>query len=230
MNYVDFDEVLAEAISTIGAQGDDEIAKQFCRQWIYRGLQKLGSTDNTIEVCTVYAKNLLIKKPKNLKKLDEIALYDANDVFIPHVWSAGNTRIYPNTQQYSYIINEGTDEEVTYTLPVDLSENKTSYVLGTNGAMVSYALVRYYPYPIDVNGNPLVREDEVEALSFYCRYRWSMRKNENQSEIRENKIAWMEAADYCKAEKKSSDFSNETRKKIAATMNKMIPSFNRSKF
>lgn len=230
MQYVDFDEVVAEAILTIGASGDDEIAKNFARTFIWRALQKLGVTDNTIQVVQIYAKNLLIKKPSNMKKLEEIALFDANGCYIPHIFHSGNSRIYPNVESYSYTVNEGTDDEVTYTLPVDLSESDTSFVIGTNGTNVAYALVRYYPYPLDDRNRPMVREDEVEACSAFVRYMWSKRKNENQSEIRENRDEWLRLADYCRAEKKSSDFSNEVRKQIASTFNRMIPNFNRSRF
>jgi hypothetical protein len=228
--FVEFEEVVSESIATIGAAGNDEIAKQYCRQWLYRGLMQLGTTDDTIEVCKVDAKNLLIKKPKNLKKLLEIALYDANDCFLPHTYRSGNKRIYPETGGYTYTVNEGTDEEVTYTLPVDLSENRTSYVIGTNGTMVSYGMLRYYPYPLDQNGIPLIREDEVEALTLYCRLKWSMRRNENQSEIGQNRLAWQQAADICRAAKKSADMSNETRKAMASDFNRMLPNFNRSRF
>jgi hypothetical protein len=234
MQYVDFDEVVAEAILTIGASGDDEIAKNFARTFIWRALQKLSVTDNTIQVVQIYAKNLLIKKPSNMKKLEEIALFDANGYFIPHVFHAGNSRIYPNTESYSYNVtqNEGTssEETVTYFLPVDLSESDTSFVIGTNGTNVAYGLVRYYPYPLDDKNRPMVREDEVEACSAFVRYKWSQRKNENQSEIKENLNEWLRLADYCRAEKKSSDFSNEIRKQIASTLNRMIPNFNRSRF
>lgn len=228
MNYVDFDEVVSEALLTIGAKGED--ARLFAQQMIWRGLQKLGSTDDTIEVCTVYTKNLLLSKPKNLKKLEELALYDANGVFIPHIFRSGNKRIYPEPEYFYQTLVDTNGNQVEYCLPVDVSETKTSYTLGTNASMVSYALIRYYPYPMDAEGSPLIREDEVEALSLYARWRWSQKENQNQSEIQANKIAWMEAADYCKAEKKASDFTGEKRKTISRTMNRMIPNFNRSRF
>ena len=231
MNYVDYEEVVSESVAIIGLSGDDEIAKNFIRTWLWRGLQSLGTSEQMLQDTKVHVKNLLIKKPK-MKKLEEIALYDVNGNFIPHIWQTGK-RIYPNVEQYSYdvVLNEGTDEEetVTYYTPVDLSENKECYVLGTNGIQVSYALIRYWGYPLDSAGMPLIREDEVEALTLYARYKWSQRKNENQSEIRENKITWQQAADICRAEKKGSDMTNEKRKKIAADFNRMLPNFNRSR-
>jgi ribosomal protein L21E len=233
MNLISFEEVVAEAVAVLGYTEDEEVAKNFARQFIWRGMQRLAQPENSIEVAKVYAKNLLIKKPKNLKQFVEIALFDANDNFIPHQFHSGNTRIYPNTEQYSYnvVLNEGeSDEEtVTYYIPVDLSENTTSFVLGTNGTDVSYGLVRYYPLPLDENNLPEIHEHQVEALTNFVRYQWSRRKNENQSEIQANKVAWMESSDWAIAKTKSMDFSNEVRKKIAANLNRMLPNFNRSR-
>jgi hypothetical protein len=230
MNYIEFDEVVAESMLIIGG-GDDEVAQNFAKTFIWRGLQKLGSTDDTIEVCKVTAKNFLLIKPKNMKRLDEMALFDSNDCFIPHVFHAGVSRIYPNTEsyRYSYTNDDGTTT-TELCVPVDLSENKTAYVLGSNGNRVAYAYLRYYPYPMDTSGNPLIREDEVEALTAYVRYKWSQRKNENQSEIAQNLSEWLRLADYCRAEKKASDFTNEVKKSIASQWQRMIPNFNRSRF
>lgn len=232
--YVDFEEVVSESIAILGASGDDEVAKNFARQFIYRGLQKLGSSDDQLEVSKVDARNLLIKKPQKMKRFDAIALYDANDNYIPHVFHSGGKRVYPNVESYSYkvVTNEGTEDEetTTYYLPVDLSENRHSFVLGTNATQVSYALIRYWGYPVDTAGLPLIQECEVEALTLYVRYKWSQRKNENQSEIQANKIAWMEAADWTVAHKKSVDNHTEKKKQQAQLLNKMIPNFNRSRY
>lgn len=234
MQYVTFDEVVSEAISIIGASGDDEVAKNFARQFIWRGLQKLGSSDDQLEVSRVDAKNLLIKKPK-MKRFDAIALYDASDNLIPHVFhSGGGKRIYPDVESYSYkvVTDAGTadEETTTYYLPVDLSENRQSFVIGTNGTQVAYALIRYWGYPVDSAGEPLIQECEVEALTLYVRYKWSQRKNENQSEIQANKLAWMEAADWTIAHKKSVDNHGEKKKQQAALLNRMIPNFNRGRY
>ena len=231
--YISFDEVVSESILTIGLSGDDELAKNIARTFIWRGLQKLGSSDDQLEVCQADAKNLLIKKPK-MKRFEAIALFDVNDNFIPHIFHSGVKRIYPNTESYSYnvVTDEGTDDEetTTYYAPVDLSENRNSFVIGTNGTNVAYALIRYWGYPLDANGLPLIQECEVEALTLYVRFKWSQRKNENQSEIAANKMDWMQAADWTIAHKKSVDNHGERKKQQAALLNRMIPNFNRSRY
>lgn len=230
MNYVDFQEVVAESISAIGADGNDETAKQFATQFIWRGLQSLGNSDERIAVCTITPKNLLAKKPKDLKQIIDVALYDANDNLLPHVWHTGKSRIYPQTDGVIYTsTNDDGESEYTFYGPIDISEDQYNIIIGTNGGdNVASVKIRYWQYPIDANGLPIIREDEVEALILYVRYRWSMRQNLNQSEIRENRIAWMQAADQIKGLKKS--FNNEQAKTSARLLNRMIPNFNRSQF
>jgi len=58
--YVTLDSVVAEAISILGLSGDDDLAKNFCRQWIWRFVVDLPITDDAIKVTKVYPKNLII--------------------------------------------------------------------------------------------------------------------------------------------------------------------------
>lgn len=230
MQYVPFEEVVAESITAIGADGNDEIAKQFARQWIHRGMQSLGDSDERINVVTLYPKNLLIKKPKDYKQLVDIALHDSANNLLPHTFHTGKTRIYPKTDTILYTTTDESGNTVEeFYGPIDISEDQNNFVIGTSGGdAVHHMMLRYYQYPIGDDGLPLIREDEVEALSMYVRYRWSQRQNTNQSEIRDNRLEWQRAADQCKAAKKVSN--NEQRKTIAKIFNRMISNFNRSKF
>lgn len=233
--YVELDAVVAEAISVIGLSGDDELAKNFCQQWVWRAATSFPVTDDMIEVSKVDMKNLIIRKPTNAKRILDVALYDASDNLVPHVFHAGKKRIYPDVESYSYkvVTDEGTDdeEETTYYLPVDLSEDDRAFYVGTNGEnSVSYAQIRYFTYPLDKDGMPLIREEDVLTCVYFCRFMWSLRKNENQSEIRQNELMYKQEADRARAMRKSADLSNEKRKAIAATFNRMIPNFNRGRY
>lgn len=230
MQYIPFEEVVAESITSIAANGDDEIIKQFARQWLWRGLQSLGNSRELIAVCRVTPKNLLISKPKDLKQIIDVALYDSSGCLLPHVWHTGKKRIYPQTDAliYNRIEDDGTTTTQFFG-PIDLSEDRYNIIIGTNGGdQVSYADIRYWQYQIDKDGLPLIREDEVEALTLYVRYRHSMRRNENQSEIAQNRLEWQRAADQCKAMKKST--TNEEAKTAGRILNRMVPIFNRSQF
>ena len=226
MKYVTLDSVVAEAISILGLSGDDDLAKNFCRQWIWRFVVDLPITDDAIKVTKVYPKNLIIKKPVDMRRGLDVALYDASDCLIPHQFHNGRKRMYPDVEGSAYTNSEG---ETVY-FNVDLSEDGTAYYLGTNGSDVSYAQIRYFSYPLDSSGQPMIREEAVEAATLCCRYKWSLRKNENQSEISNNRLMYQQESDRCRARLKSLDMSEETRKAIAASMNRLLPNFNRSRF
>lgn len=235
MSYVNLDSVVSEAISVIGLSGDDELAKNFCRQWVWRTASTFPVTDDMIEVCSVDMKNLIIKKPANAKRVLEIALYDAADNYIPHQYHPGKKRIYPDVESYSHsvVTNEGTadEETTTYYFPVDLSEDDKAFYVGTNGEnTVSYAKIRFFTYPLGQDGLPLIREEDVLTCVYFCRFMWSLRKNENQSEIRQNELMYKQESDIARARRKNADLSNETRKRIAQDLNRMIPNFNRSRY
>ena len=231
--YVELDSVVAEAIATLGLSGDDDLAKNFCRQFIWRFVVDLPITDDSMKVAKVFPKNLILKKPADMRRGLDIALYNSADCLIPHKFHSGKSRIYPNTEEFSYSVttNEGTDDEetTTYYLPVDLSEDGQAYYIGTNGTEVAYAQIRYFAYPLDKAGQPMIREEAVEAATLFCRYKWSLRVNQNQSEIANNERMYKMEADRCRARLKSLDMSDEHRKAIAASMNRMMPNFNRSR-
>lgn len=229
MKFVEFDSVVAEAIAILGLSGDDDLAKNFCRTFVWRFVIDLPITDDAIKVTKIYPKNLILKKPVDMRRPLEVALYDVADCLIPHKFHSGRERIYPNTEEYSYNVTTN-EETTTYYAPVDLSEDGTSYYLGTNAGDVAYAKVRYFGYPLGKDGLPMIREEAVMGAMLFCKYMWSMRKNENQSEVANNERMYKMEADRCRARLKSFDMSEETRKAIAASLNRMLPNFNRSRF
>lgn len=225
--YVELDSVVAEALSIIGLSGDDDLAKNFARMWAWRAVVDMPITDDALKVTKIYPKNLILKKPVDMRRPLEVALYDASDCLIPHKFHGGKSRMYPDVEGGSYTNSDG---EVVY-FSVDLSEDGQAYYLGTNaGDNVTYAKVRYFAYPLDSQGYPMIREEAVQTCMYYIRFMWSLRKNENQSEIANNRLMYQQESDRCRARLKSFDMSEETRKAIAASMNRMMPNFNRSRF
>lgn len=227
MQYIDIDTVVARALTIVGASGDDEVLKNVAREWVWGALVDLPITDDAIKVTKVYPKNLIIKKPDDFRRGLDIALYDAADCFIPHAFHTGKGRIYPNTEQYAFT-HEVDGQEVTHYIPVDLSEDAKCYYLGTNGAGVSYAKIRYYTYPVDAKGWPLIPEEASMTCMYFIRYMASLRRNENQSEIANNERLYKIESDRCRARLKA--ISGEGVKTIGSIFNRLIPNFNRSRF
>lgn len=222
MNYVSIDEVVSLARTTIGTS--DKADEVLFLQWSWEAMQDLGISSDEIEVCTLVPKNLLAKKPDNCRALIDIALYDANGNRFHHVFRTGKKRIYPDfTSPQSIITTSG---EIPTTL--DVSEDRHSIVLGTNATDVSYIVIRYFSYPVDKNGLPMVREDEKMAIVYFIRHMWALRKNENRSEIAQNREMWMLESDRTRARKKN--ISNEQAKTIIKRWMRLIPDTNFERF
>lgn len=227
MQYVDLNSVVAEAISVVGNGIDDELMKNFARQWIWRAVMDLPVTEDNIKVCEISAKNFTLKKPDDMRKFLELGLYDSSDGYIPHVFHAGKKRIYPDTRIFP---TELSSANIAYRPSVDVSEDQYAFYIGSNGPDVSYCKVRYFAYPLDKNGMPLIREDDVMTCVYFVRFMASLRRNENRSEIQQNELLYKAEADRARAKRKSQDLSADKMKTISGVLNRMIPSFNKSSF
>ena len=226
MSYVPLDDVVAEALSVVGDGQDKEMLKPLARQWAWRAVLKLPTTEDEIKVCRVEAKNLVLKKPSDLRRHLELALYDENDCFLHHVYHAGKKRIFP---QFSFFAAASNSNNPPQCEPVDVSEDGYAFHIGTNGSDVAYAMVRYFAYPLDKDGMPLIREEDVLTCVYWIRYCASMKKNTNQSEISLNKSFYDQEADIQRAKRKSV-ISEDERRMLASIMNRMIPDFNKHRF
>lgn len=109
-------------------------------------------------------------------------------------------------------------------------EDQHAFYIGSNGENVATALVRYFKYPLDSNGLPMIREDEKFAIMCYIQWAKASRKGENQSEIFNKWQMWAKQHDMARARKKSSDMSNDKHKTIARNWVRLLPSFNHSSF
>ena len=227
MMYFSIDEVTSEAMSITSNVTDAD--RLIARQWVASALSQMGMSEDEIAVCEITPKNLIAKKPDNCRKLYEIACYDASGNFIPHTFRAGNKRIYPNTDIQTITTNTDGTQTITYN-SVDVSEDRFNIILGTNATSVAKIKIRYFAYPVDNEGMPMIREDEKQACVYYIRFCKAMKDDENQSKIQLAESMWLRACDIARAAKKASSLSNDKAKTIARTMNRMIPNFNRSQF
>lgn len=237
IQYVDMNAVIAEALS-ITPQSDAS-DWSFSRQWCVTAIEQLGTSEDEIKVAQILSQNLVMPKPDDMRQFIELALYDGNGNYIPHEFRAGRKRIYPDMRIWPLQIisppTNGTTNTTNntiqqYFVPVDVSEDQTNFFLGTNGTMVSYSLVRYFAYPVDSNGLPMIRLDEKFAVMCYIQWAKASRKGDNQSEIAEKWKMWAVQADRSRAHKKASSFSNDKMVSAARRWVRLIPSFNYQKY
>ncbi len=223
MEYLPLNAIISEALSITPDTDASDWA--IARQWAVTALMQLGTSEEEINVCDITAKNFVLMKPKDMRQYIEMALYDANGCYIPHIFRAGKKRIYPDITSYFY---QGTEADRPIYLPVDVSEDTQAFYLGTNATSVAYAKVRYFSYPLDADGMPMIREDEKTAIMWYIRLAKSLKKNDNQSEIALNLQEWKIQCDRAKAMKKK--ISEDKAKTIGRRWLTMLPIFNNSSY
>lgn len=223
MNYVPCDEVIETASSVISTSTEQD--KALMLQWLWEGLQQLGVSEEQIQVCSLIPKNCIAKKPADLRMLLDISLYDSQGCLIPHVFRSGKKRIYPIQSPTNVVVSDG----VITPLWIDVSQDLYNIILGSNALdTVAVVGIRYFAYPLDPQGRPMVRQDETMALIYFLRFMWSLRKNDNRSEIAQNEMMWLRACDIAKAAKKM--VPQEQLKTIARAWRSLIPNLNDNQF
>lgn len=224
MNYVPIEEAIALAKSTCQmTQAEERLAEG----WAVLALPFLGISDDEIEVCVIKPKNGVAKKPDNMRVLIDLSLFSEDvstvkptaDNQLPHLFRTGAKRIY---QKKYPVITEELQEEI------DVSEDRHHIILGTNGSKVKSIMVRYFAYPVDDRGRPLLRQEDLLAVSFFIRWHWAIKNEKAQSVINSYWEFWARYADMAKARSKM--LHHEQVKAIMRKVTSMIPTFNRQDF
>lgn len=220
------DEVIATAQSTL--KDADSMSKLIWRQWVgILALPELGISSEDVKVVTLYPNNFTVPKPDDLKALIDIACYDTNGCELKHIFRSGSKRIYPDRRLLrTAIVSPPETQTLNDLVPVDVSDDNYQFNFGTNGDKVASMLVRYYVYPTDDNGLPLIRQEETLPIVFFLQFMWANRQNENQSEISVKEQRWLRAADKIKAQKKMWGVSDEIMKSVVRNWCRLIPQMN----
>jgi hypothetical protein len=228
--FLTMDEVIATAASTIKDVTTTD--KLLWRQWIaIMCLPELGIAEDDVKIVTLYPVDFAAQKPDDMRALTELSLFDVNGCPLTHKLRAGGKRIYVDARVPRTAVVDTTGQQLANAVPVDISEDNFSFQLGTNGQNVAAIVVRYYAYPTDDDGMPLIRQEEAMAVVFFVRFWHEMRKNESRSAIEQNRQMWALEADRVRAKKKMYSLSPEKMKQvIKSTWMRGIPSFKFSQF
>lgn len=181
--FINLDAVIATAKSIIGEA--DELDRSLFRQWVWLALKEIGPTNDHVDVCTLPVHNLRLKKPSDYFKPIDIALFTANDSEVKYRYKG------PHAER---IHNDSDNSLVYLTSAVDLSEDRDYFHLGSEARnLVTYAKLRYYQFPIDDQGNPLVPEEHELAVAFFIAYLFGVRMKEAATQQQLAKARWDEA-------------------------------------
>lgn len=211
--FVPMQEAVSTAMSTMaGVTANDEL---LFRQWLCTIiLPDLGLSEEDVKVVQLYPTSLTVVKPADLKCIIDIELYNSNGNYLKHKYNAGVLRIIPDRR----VIPTATTSSNNFPnnlIPVDVSSNAYSLYFGTNGEQVAYVVLRYWAYPTDENGWPLIRMEEMKACVLGLRYWWDLKWEKNRNIVDDSERRYKIEADRIRASKKALAFNNENMKKIA---------------
>lgn len=220
--FVNIDEIVAEAQTTNTSASVE--TWNIWKQWIWRCILQLGIGDDSIKVCQLNVKDYMARLPEDCRDVIEVSLFDAAGCQLAHQFKAGKARIYQD-DRLLLAATTGNSPLLNQLVPVDVSNDQYNIHLGTNGANVATILIRYFAYPLDQNGQPLVDDRDVEACLLYIQYKQSQRDKDGQGVVEANRNAWMREADRARARKKMSSMTPDKAKYLLRTLASQIPNF-----
>lgn len=215
--YVSLDHVVSFSKTII--KDADSIDINTFREWVYYSLLFLGISDDELDVAELIPQNSIAALPPHCRHIYELSLFDSAGNQLNHKFRTGKVRIFSDNR--SNVVGGN---------PIDVSNDRNNIILGTNGGVVGKILIRYFKYPLDENGQPLIREDDVIACAHFVKYMKALRDDENQSKIAQYDSLWKLHADKAKAAKKMNSMTPEKAKTILAEGMRHIPQFNQSMF
>lgn len=211
--FVPVDQVIATAMSIL--EGADTVDRAYFKEWVYLGLTELGPNTAWYDEAVVYPVELALKKPDNIYSIIDVALYDVNKNELVYTYRGKGSRIHASD---SVALNSG-EYAPSLGAPIDLSEDSYYFHLGSNGASVASALIKYWKFPVDENGDLLIPEQDVFTLALFCRYMFSMRKDDKVG-IGQFHNLWIAARNEARAAHRTPSMLEGT--EIARSWNSMI--------
>lgn len=183
--------------ATLVCKGATDEHRSIFRQWCYFGMLQIGATKHWIKTCKLIPKNGSFKKPSDFASSVAVALYDSSDQELRYEFFGEGARVHADRQA---VHSTTSQEQVSGRL--DLSEDAYYFHMGTGYEQVAYALVRYLALPVDSNGEILVPEDNIFALTMFIRWQWAMRERESISEIDHARDTWYREKDRIRGDNK----------------------------
>lgn len=220
MSYITLDEVTALAQTVIKDADDKD--RNIWKTWAWNAVLNLGIGDDEIKVAELYPKNYTAALPPDCRYLIDVSVFDTAGNQLGHVYRGGNKRIYADRRVQPSATTNG---DVNSLIPVDISNDRYNIHLGTNGQNVGTIIIRYFAYPLDENGLPLIREEDAMACVHFIRYMDALRRDDNRSKIQQDEIAWFREADRARARKKMASLSPDKARSIMKSLNSLIPNF-----
>lgn len=214
-SFTTADEVIATAMSVM--ENADTIDRAFLKQWVYLGLEQIGPNTSWYGEATLYPVEFSFRKPEDMHSPIDIALYDASGTELKYTFKGKGSRIHRSDNDS---VNNG-NYAPEFGSTVDLSEDAYYFNISSNGTadQVSYAILKYWKFPVDDNGDLLVPVNDTMPLIIFLRYMFYMRKDDKQG-IGLTYPMWLQARREAKASHNTPSILEGS--EIARTWNSMI--------
>lgn len=188
--FVTLDEALDEALLIIPFS--DTFDRVIGKQWVYRAVREIGPNMNWVTTCSIPVRDLKIRKPSDMFRPLDMSLVDANGAEIKFAYRGAGTRIHA----YNNLVADGEIYAPLLGAPVEVSEDEDFFHLSSNAdstdVVVDKAIIRYLKLPIS-DGELIIPEDQVEAISMYIKWRWGMRNRIQRYEQSADRADWISA-------------------------------------
>ena len=185
--YISIDALIAEASSTIKNFTEQE--SQLARQWAYTALRSIGLSKLDIKVSDqLTLTDWSVTKPVDLASTIDIALFDSAGQeivtkykgFANHEIEGSEARIHQDARMWRGAIQISEDD--TYFNVEEFADDSPTE---------AYIVVKYYGYPVDLDGYPKIPETHTVAIMMYIRWMWSMRERTNLGEQQIAREVWL---------------------------------------
>ena len=186
---ISMDEIIAESFQRLDIE--DSRDELIFRNWIYRALRWVAPCSYSIKTECIKVCDLSIKKP-----CDYWFGIDMNLI------GGGGSVLYYQYAENGFMESEinssgvgatvGENSAVYGTQSIQLGEDHFCFNLSSNAsfANVEKAELKYFALPKDENGDPLIREDIVEAIHAYIQWQYAERGRNRSRGTR--KFPWSE--------------------------------------
>lgn len=214
--FLEIDEVIANASTII--KGMDSELELLARQWVWLALRKIGPSFNDIEVADIDVIDKTVTKPLDCISLIDLALYTSDGGEIGYRYNKGGSSRTHGKDNTGTLLNIYEDPHF-----IHISDDLTSY-----GLTPTVCRLRYYKFPLDSCGMPLVPEIHLFAVMLFIKWMYELRENPNNSfSLSVARNDFMSALDVAKTQNKS--VTPIQAKEIARTWKSMLPNpnFNR---
>jgi hypothetical protein len=190
MKFLTINEAVASCSSVIkNPSREDRLIIKF---WIWLAEKQIGCHNANIAVDELDVYDLSVLKPDNHLNTIDLSLVTNDGSDIKYVYRGANKRIHETSTSNNPSL-------------VDVYEDRFNIFLGSNATSVDKIILKYWSYPVDEDGNPLIPEEHMYAIMRFVSYMYAEKESLPESKISRLSVEWKLQASKARAKNKMPD-------------------------